>query len=191
MQANLGAKNHAIILPDADKQTTLNSIVGAAFGAAGQRCMALSVAIFVGDAKEWVHDLVAIASKLKVGPGMDPSTDIGPLVTADAKTRVEALITAGIAHGANCVLDGRNFKVSGFEKGNFVGPTILTNVSNTNPAYIEEIFGPVLVCMSVNSMEEGLQIINSNKYGNGCAVFTQSGVSARRFQRDVDVGQVS
>jgi len=143
-----------------------------------------------GETKEWIKDLAEAARQLRVGPGMDPNTDVGPLITPASKTRVESLITSGVAHGAVCLLDGRNVTVPGYETGNFVGPTVLSNVTVDNPAYVEEIFGPVLVCMSVDSLDEGLQIINRNKYGNGCAIFTSSGAAARKFQREVDVGQV-
>lgn len=191
VQSNLGAKNHATIMPDADRETTVNAIVGAAFGAAGQRCMALSTVIFVGDSKEWVHDIVEKASKLKVGSGMDASTDVGPLISKESKARVEQLIQAGVDDGAQLLLDGRNVKVEGeCANGNFVGPSILFGVDGKNRAYTEEIFGPVLVCLHVDTLEEAIQFTNSNQYGNGCAIFTQNGAAARKFQHEIDVGQV-
>ena len=190
VQANLGAKNHALVMPDANKDTTLNALLGACFGAAGQRCMALSVVIFVGEASLWVDELVRRAKSLKVGSGMDKDTDVGPVVTVESMQRIENLIQQGIEDGAKCILDGRGVKVPSFPTGNFIGPTILSEVTTSNRAYSAEIFGPVLCCMNVASFEEGLSIINSNRYGNGTAIFTASGATARRFQHEVDVGQV-
>jgi len=190
VQANLGAKNHATILPDADKEATINAIVGAAFGAAGQRCMALSVAIFVGDTINWLPEIVEKARALRVGAGLDSTTDVGPVISPEAKARIESLIQAGIEDGGSLLLDGRGVKVNGYEKGNFVGPTVITNMTTSNRAYKEEIFGPVLVCFHVNSLEEAIELTNSNPYGNGCAIFTQSGAAARKYQHEIDVGQV-
>jgi malonate-semialdehyde dehydrogenase (acetylating)/methylmalonate-semialdehyde dehydrogenase len=186
VQSNLGAKNHALVMPDADKDTTIHALIGAGFGAAGQRCMAISVVIFVGKSSAWISELVEHAKTLKVGPGMDPSTDVGPVISKESKERVVRLIQEGISDGATCELDGRGID----SIGNFVGPTILSNVSVSNRAYRNEIFGPVLSCMSVDTIEEGLQIINSCSYGNGTAIFTSSGATARKFQHEVDVGQV-
>jgi malonate-semialdehyde dehydrogenase (acetylating)/methylmalonate-semialdehyde dehydrogenase len=190
VQSNLGAKNHATIMPDADKEATINALVGAGFGAAGQRCMALSTVIFVGESKEWIHEIVEKGKKLKVGSGMDPTTDVGPLISQDSKKRVEMLIQQGVDDGAKLLLDGRGVKVPGFEKGNFVGPSVLMGVDKKNRAYTEEIFGPVLVALAVDTLEEAIAFTNSNKYGNGCAIFTQSGAVARKYQHEIDVGQV-
>lgn len=190
VQANLGAKNHATVMPDADREATVNALVGAGFGAAGQRCMALSTVLFVGETKEWIHDIVAKAKALKVGSGMDPTTDVGPLITKDAKKRAEGLIEQGIKDGAKLLLDGRGVKVPGFESGNFLGPTVLMDVDANNAAYKEEIFGPVLVCQAVDTLEDAIAITNANKYGNGCAIFTTNGATARKFQHEIDVGQV-
>lgn len=186
VQANLGAKNHAAVLPDADRAATIRALIGAAFGAAGQRCMALSVAILVGRTREWIPDLVAEASKLKVGCGFDVASDLGPLISVESKERVERIIGTAVEQGAELALDGRNIVVDGFDQGNFVGPTILAKVKPGNIAYDEEIFGPVLVCVEVETLEEAMQIINSNPYGNGTALFTGSGSAARKFQMDVD-----
>lgn len=190
VQANLGAKNHATIMPDADKDATINAIVGAAFGAAGQRCMALSVAIFVGETKNWLPEIVEKAKKLKVGSGLDASTDVGPLISPEARERAERLIEQGVKDGAQLLLDGRGVKVPGFEKGNFLGPTVLAGVDSKNRAYTEEIFAPVLVTINVDTLEEAIALTNANKYGNGCAIFTQSGPVARKYQHEIDVGQV-
>jgi len=190
VQSNMGAKNHGCIMPDADKDATLDALVGAAFGAAGQRCMALSVAVFVGDAKEWLPELVERAAKLKVACGFDEDADVGPLISQAAKARVESLIQSGVDDGAKLLLDGRGVQVPGYEKGNFVGPTIMTNMNTDMQAYKEEIFGPVLNCIAVDTMEEAIEIINRSPYGNGTAIFTGSGAAARHFQHHIDVGQV-
>ncbi|CAG8460939.1 14553_t:CDS:10 [Ambispora leptoticha] len=191
VQANLGAKNHGVILPDANKNHTLNQLAGAAFGAAGQRCMALSTIVFVGETQEWLQDLVERAKKLKVTGGFEPDADLGPLISPQAKERVERLIQSGVDQGAKLLLDGRNPTVpEKYKKGNFVGPTILANVETHMECYKEEIFGPVLVCLSVDTLDEAIELINKNPYGNGTAIFTNSGSSARYFSLNIDVGQV-
>jgi malonate-semialdehyde dehydrogenase (acetylating)/methylmalonate-semialdehyde dehydrogenase len=165
------------------------AIVGAAFGAAGQRCMALSVAIFVGESKDWIDDLVVEAKKLKVGCGFDEGVDIGPLITPQSKERVCQIIDISEKkEGVIVKLDGRDLK--GYEKGNFLGPTILTGCTPDKTCYREEIFGPVLVCVNVDTLDEAIALTNANPYGNGCAIFTQSGSCARKFQHEIDVGQV-
>ena len=189
VQCMMGAKNHAVILPDANKEQCLNQLAGAAFGAAGQRCMALSVVILVGEAKNWVGDIVERAKKLVVAAGKDDK-DLGPVISKAAKARVERLIQAGADEGAQVLLDGRGIKVEGFENGNFVGPTILDNVTTDMTCYKEEIFGPVLDIMYADSLDEAIAIINANPNGNGTAIFTQSGAAAHKFQQDIDVGQV-
>merc|ERR1719354_1294226 len=190
VQSNMGAKNHGVVLPDANKETTLNQLVGAAFGAAGQRCMALSTAVFVGEAKEWVTDLKARAEKLVVNEGTQAGCDLGPVISSESKSRIETLIQSGVDEGANLLLDGRGVKVSGYEAGNFVGPTILTGVTPEMQCYKEEIFGPVLVIVEVDTLDDAIELANSNPYGNGTAVFTNSGASARKFVDEIDVGQV-
>jgi len=190
VQSNMGAKNHAVILPDANKETTLNALTSAAFGAAGQRCMALSVAVFVGDARVWVNELAAKARTLRVGAGTDPKADLGPLISNESKQRVVELIGSGVRQGAKLLLDGRNIQIAAYPNGNFVGPTILNEVKPSMECYREEIFGPVLCCMGVDTFEDAISLVNSNPYGNGTALFTQSGSAARRFQLDIDVGQV-
>ncbi|XP_065159870.1 probable methylmalonate-semialdehyde/malonate-semialdehyde dehydrogenase [acylating], mitochondrial [Atheta coriaria] len=190
VQSNLGAKNHAVILPDANKEATIEQLVGAGFGAAGQRCMALSVAILVGEAKNWLPDLIARASQLKVNAGHEPGTDVGPVITPQAKERIHQLIEAGIKQGAKCPLDGRNIKVPGYPNGNFVGPTILTDVQVNQDCYKEEIFGPVLSVMTADTLEQAIEMINANPYGNGTAIFTSNGSHARQFVNEIDVGQV-
>lgn len=190
VQCMMGAKNHAVVLPDANKEQTLNALAGAAFGAAGQRCMAASTAVLVGDAQSWIPDLVAKAKTLKVGAGHTAGTDVGPLISCAARERVEAFIASGVEQGAILELDGRKPSVPGFEEGNFVGPTIFSGVRPGMRIYDEEIFGPVLVILAVDSLDEAIDLVNANPNGNGTAVFTQSGAAARRFQEDIDVGQV-
>mmetsp|Transcript_11862 Transcript_11862/g.41926 ORF Transcript_11862/g.41926 Transcript_11862/m.41926 type:complete len:320 (+) Transcript_11862:705-1664(+) len=193
VQANLGAKNHAVVLPDALKSSTLDAIVGASMGAAGQRCMALSVVVLVGETKEWVSELVEKASKLVVGAGSDSQTDVGPLITAASKLRAEAIIAAAVAGGATLALDGRGVVPQGgarFAKGHFIGPTVLDDVSTESPAYTEEIFAPVLICIHAKTLQEAIAIVNASPYGNGTALFTASGHAARKFQHEIDVGQV-
>jgi malonate-semialdehyde dehydrogenase (acetylating)/methylmalonate-semialdehyde dehydrogenase len=190
VQANLAAKNHATIMPDANKDHALNALVGAAFGAAGQRCMALSTAVFVGESKNWIPELVARAKKLKVSGGLEQGAEVGPLISPEAKKRVEGLIESGVKQGAELLLDGRNIKVPNFPNGNFIGPTILNKVTPEMECYKEEIFGPVLVCLSVETIDDAIALINSNPYGNGTAIFTQSGSVARKYQHEIDVGQV-
>jgi malonate-semialdehyde dehydrogenase (acetylating)/methylmalonate-semialdehyde dehydrogenase len=191
VQANLGAKNHAVVMPDANRQATCQALVGAAFGAAGQRCMALSTLVLVGEeTQEWIADIVALAKNLKVGNGMDVTADLGPLITPQSKERVEDIIEKAVQQGAKLDLDGRNASVPGFPDGNFLNPTVLSNITPDNIAYTEEIFGPVLVCLHAKTMEEALEIVNNNPYGNGCALFTSSGAAARKFTAKADIGQV-
>jgi len=189
-QCMMGAKNHAVVLPDANKEQALNNLTGAAFGAAGQRCMAASVTVLVGDANDWIPEIVAKAKTLKVNAGHEAGTDVGPVVSCAARDRVEGLIARGVADGAKLELDGRNPDVPGYEKGNFVGPTIFSGAKPGMSIYDQEIFGPVQVIVSVASLDEAIELINRNPNGNGVALFTQSGAAARKFQEDIDVGQV-
>lgn len=190
VQCMMGAKNHAIVMPDANKEQTLNNLVGAAFGAAGQRCMALPVVILVGESRNWLPELARKAQTLKVSAGVEPGTDVGPVISSAALERVNSLIQKGVDEGAELVLDGRNPQVAGYTDGNFVGPTILAGVKPGMSVYDTEIFGPVLCVMEADSLDEAIDIINANPNGNGTAIFTRSGGIARRFQEDIDVGQV-
>ncbi|MCZ8095258.1 MAG: CoA-acylating methylmalonate-semialdehyde dehydrogenase [Acidovorax sp.] len=190
VQCMMGAKNHAIVVPDANKEQTLNALAGAAFGAAGQRCMALSVVILVGESQKWIPDLVAKAQTLKVSGGTEKGTDVGPVISCAARDRVVSLIERGIADGATLELDGRNPSVPGYEKGNFVGPTIFSGVKPGMSIYDQEIFGPVLCLAAADTLDEAIEFINANPNGNGTAIFTQSGAAARKFQEEIDVGQV-
>ena len=189
-QCMMGAKNHAVVLPDANKEQTLNNLVGAAFGAAGQRCMAASTVVFVGESKEWIADLVERSKTLKLNAGHEAGTDVGPVISCAAVERISSLIERGIAEGATLELDGRKPLVPGYEQGNFVGPTIFSGVKPGMAVYDEEIFGPVLVIAEAASLDDAIELINSNPNGNGTALFTQSGAAARRFEEDIDVGQV-
>ncbi|CAI5696666.1 unnamed protein product [Oreochromis niloticus] len=185
-----GAKNHGVVMPDANKENTLNQLVGAAFGAAGQRCMALSTAILVGEARSWLPELVERAKALRVNAGDQPGADLGPLISPQARNRVCSLIQSGVDEGAKLLLDGRKIKVKGYENGNFVGPTILSNVTPQMKCYTEEIFGPVLVVLEADSLEDAISLVNKNPYGNGTAIFTTNGATARKYTHEVDVGQV-
>ena len=191
VQCMMGAKNHAIVLPDAHKQQTLDALAGASFGAAGQRCMAVSVAVLVGAAREWIPDMVARARKMSVGEGTSKGTDVGPLISCAAKDRVESLIERGVAEGAKLEIDGRLPSLEGgLKEGNFVGPTIFSGVRPGMAIYDQEIFGPVLCLAGAETLDEAIAMINANPNGNGTAIFTQSGAAARKFQEEIDVGQI-
>ena len=190
VQSMMGAKNHVVVMPDANKEQTLNALVGAAFGAAGQRCMALSVAVMVGDTKHWVDELVAKTKTLKVNAGHEPNTDVGPVISTRAKARVIDLINSGVEQDAELLLDGRDVNVPGYEKGNFVGPTIFNQVTTDMRIYQEEVFGPVLAIIHVDTLEQAIELINANPFGNGVGLFTQNGNTARTFQHQIDIGQV-
>ncbi|KAJ9705582.1 hypothetical protein PVL29_003582 [Vitis rotundifolia] len=190
VQSNIGAKNHAIVMPDASMDATLNALVSAGFGAAGQRCMALSTVVFVGGSKSWEDKLVERAKALKVNAGIEPDAELGPVISKQVKERICRLIQAGVDSGARLVLDGRNIEVPGYEHGNFIGPTILSDVTTNMLCYKEEIFGPVLLCMQADNLQEAISIVNKNKYGIGASIFTTSGVAARKFQTEIEAGEV-
>ena len=191
VQALGGAKNHAIVLPDADLDFAAQHLTAAAFGSAGERCMAISAAIAVGGAGDALMDLVSRkAAEVVVGPGRDPRSEMGPVVTAAAKQRIESLIGTGERQGAKLLVDGRGLRVAGYENGFFVGPTVIDQVQPTMDVYTEEIFGPVLSVVRADDVDAAIDLINSNPYGNGTAIFTSSGEAARRFQRGVKVGMI-
>jgi malonate-semialdehyde dehydrogenase (acetylating)/methylmalonate-semialdehyde dehydrogenase len=191
VQCMMGAKNHAVVLTDAHKEQTLNALVGAAFGAAGQRCMAVSVAVLVGAARDWLPELIEKARGLSVGAGDSATTDVGPLISCAARDRVEQLIARGIEDGATLALDGRLPPLSGqLKEGNFVGPTVFSGVKPGMSIYEQEVFGPVLCVAEAATLDEAIAMINANPNGNGTALFTQSGAAARRFEDEIDVGQV-
>jgi malonate-semialdehyde dehydrogenase (acetylating)/methylmalonate-semialdehyde dehydrogenase len=191
VQALGGAKNHAIVLPDADIDFASDHLVAAAFGSAGERCMAISAAVAVGTAADPIVAAVsAKAAKVKVGPGRDADNEMGPVVTQAAKDRIVGLIDSGHRQGGRLTVDGRGLVVPGHEDGFFVGPTVVDHVRPDMDVYREEIFGPVLSVLRVGTVEEAIALINANPYGNGTAIFTSSGEAARRFQRGVKVGMI-
>ena len=190
VQCMMGAKNHAVVMPDANKEHALNALVGATFGAAGQRCMATSVTVLVGEAQKWIPDIVSKAKTLKVSAGIEKGADLGPVISKNAKNRILGLIEDGVQEGARLELDGRGVKVAGYEKGNFIGPTVFSAVKPGMKIYTTEIFGPVMVIVSVDNLDEAIKLINDNPFGNGTGIFTQSGAAARKFQSEIDVGQV-
>lgn len=190
VQSMMGAKNHCVVMPDANRSQAINNLLGSAFGAAGQRCMANSVVVLVGEARAWLEDIVEGARKMKVGPGTQRDADLGPLVSPAARERVEGLIEAGANEGATLALDGRGLKVEGYPNGNFVGPTVFSDVTAEMSIYREEVFGPVLCVVGVETLDEAIAFVNANPNGNGTSIFTNSGWVARRYESDIDVGQV-
>ena len=187
-----GAKNHAIIMPDADMDQVADALIGAAYGSAGERCMALSVAVPVGKATAdaLVKKLIPRVEALKIGLSSDAGADFGPLVTRDALNRVKGYIDEGVAEGANLLVDGRGFKMQGYENGYFIGGTLFDNVSPTMKIYKEEIFGPVLAVVRAANYEDALRLPNEHEYGNGTAIFTRDGDAARDFCARVQAGMV-
>lgn len=191
VQANLSAKNHAVIMPDANRQHTLDQLIGAAFGSTGQRCMSISVAIFVGNSFEWVNDLIEKARHLKLNHGFAQNVDIGPMISSEAKQRIINSIEISIAQGAQLLLDGRKLiNFNSLEKGNFLGPTILSRIHKDMDCYDKELFGPVLLCISVKSLDEAMEWLHPNRFGNSAAIFTNSGETAYSFQKQLDIGQI-
>ena len=191
VQALGGAKNHAIVLPDADLDYAASHLTAAAYGSAGERCMAISVAVAVGNAGDGlVEALGGKAAAVRVGPGDDPASEMGPLVTAEARQRVANYVAAGARQGATVVVDGRGLTVPGFEDGFFVGPSLIDQVTPAMDVYTDEIFGPVLSVVRAGTADEAIRLVNANPYGNGTAIFTSDGESARRFAREVSVGMV-
>jgi malonate-semialdehyde dehydrogenase (acetylating)/methylmalonate-semialdehyde dehydrogenase len=191
VQALGGAKNHAIVLPDAELDFTADAIMGAAYGSAGERCMAISTVVAVGAVADViVAKLKERAEKLVVGPGNKKGVDMGPVISAQHRDKIVGYIDSGVAQGAKLVTDGRGIKVSGHEKGFFVGPTLFDNVTTDMTIYKEEIFGPVLIVLRVKTLDEAITMINNNPYANGTAIFTSSGAAARRFENEIEVGMV-
>lgn len=190
VQSHMEAKNHAIVMPDANADATLDAIIGAGFGAAGQRCMTLSTIIFVGGSAPWEEELVNRAKALKVNAGTEVGADLGPVISKEAKDHICRLVQSGVESGARLLLDGRNIVVPRYEQGNFLGPTILCDVATDMECYKEEMFGPVLLCMQADRLEEAIAIVNRNRHLNGASIFTTSGVAARKFQNDVESGLV-
>src|SRR5712675_969627 len=187
VQALGGAKNHAVVMPDADLDFTVDALMGAAYGSAGERCMAISAVVAVGAAGDpLIAKISAKAKQLKIGPGAAEGMDMGPLVTAAHRDRVKGYIDAGAAEGATVVVDGRGLKVAGHEQGFFLGPTLFDHVKTEMSIYKDEIFGPVLVVLRADSLDEAIGLVNRNPYGNGTAIFTSSGAAARRYEDEIE-----
>jgi malonate-semialdehyde dehydrogenase (acetylating)/methylmalonate-semialdehyde dehydrogenase len=189
-QCFAGAKNHCVIMPDASKQQVINNLVGASVGAAGQRCMAISVAVFVGDSADWIEELAGEIAKVTPGLWDNKDAGFGPLISPQAKARVVSLIEQGKKEGATCLVDGSDFTLKGYESGNWVGPTVFSDVTTEMEIYQQEIFGPVLCCIKVKTLADAIALVNANPYGNGTSIFTASGAAARNYQSNVEVGQV-
>ena len=191
VQALGGAKNHMVIMPDADLDAAADALVSAGYGSAGQRCMAISASVSVGDAGDALMErVISRIGKLKIGPGHDRGNDMGPVINPAARDRVLHYIDEGEREGARLLVDGRELRVPGCDGGFFIGPTLFDYVKTNMSIYRDEIFGPVLVNVRAGSLDEALAIIRANPYGNGTAIFTRSGAAARRFQSEVDVGMV-
>jgi malonate-semialdehyde dehydrogenase (acetylating)/methylmalonate-semialdehyde dehydrogenase len=191
VQALGGAKNHMVVMPDADMDMAVDALIGAAYGSAGERCMAISVAVAIGDAGDKLVAALAERTKtLKIGDGMSEGAEMGPIVTQAARQRIERLIGEGVEQGATLVVDGRGYKVEGFENGFFVGGTLFDHVKPEMSIYQEEIFGPVLCVVRLPDVGSAVELINANEYGNGVAVFTRDGGVAREFVRQIEVGMV-
>jgi malonate-semialdehyde dehydrogenase (acetylating)/methylmalonate-semialdehyde dehydrogenase len=191
VQALGGAKNHMVVMPDADIEQSVDALIGAAYGSAGERCMAISVAVLVGDvADRLMPALAERARALKIRNGMDAEAEMGPIVTGEAKQRIEGYIDIGVKEGATLVVDGRGHTVAGYEGGFFTGGTLFDHVTPEMRIYKEEIFGPVLACVRVNDFAAAVDLVNAHEYGNGVACFTSDGNVAREFARRIQVGMV-
>ena len=190
VQALAGAKNHLVVMPDANKEQAVAGLVGAACGAAGQRCMAVSAAVLVGAAADWLDDVRDAMAAVRPGAWDDESAGYGPQISRAAQERIRGFIAKGKAEGATCLLDGSRCEVAGYPDGNWIGPTLFADVTPAMSIYREEIFGPVLVASCVDTLDDAIAFVNANRFGNGVSLFTSSGSAARRFQHDVQVGQV-
>jgi malonate-semialdehyde dehydrogenase (acetylating)/methylmalonate-semialdehyde dehydrogenase len=191
VQCQGGAKNHVVVLPDADQETTTKIIADSAFGCAGQRCLAVSVTVTVGEAQGWFREAIAAAAgSLKVGNGIDPATQMGPVITSASRDRVNSLIGQGSEQGAKAIVDGRAFKSAGSGEGSFVGPTVLDGLPAASPLMETEIFGPVLSVVHADSVDQAIEMIERSAYGNASSIFTSSGAAARKFRNSVSTGNV-
>lgn len=191
VQALGGANNHAVVMPDADVDYAADQLIAAAFGSAGQRCMAVPIAVAVGDAADPLVEALRVRTeRLVVGPGGDPATDMGPVITQAARDRVVDYVSSAVDAGAVAVVDGRDLKVEGHENGYFVGPTVLDWVTPDMNAYCDEVFGPLLTVVRVATLDEAIELVNASPFGNGSAVFTDSGEVARRYSHEVTAGMV-
>jgi malonate-semialdehyde dehydrogenase (acetylating)/methylmalonate-semialdehyde dehydrogenase len=191
VQALGGAKNHMLVLPDADLDYAADQAINAAYGSAGERCMAVSVVVAVGDTGDALVGKIAERAKnLVIGPGNDPASEMGPLITGEHRDKVASYVTGAAAQGAEVVVDGTGLTVEGHENGFFVGVSLLDKVPVTADAYKDEIFGPVLCVVRAETYDEAIKLINSSRWGNGTAIFTRDGGAARRFQLEVQAGMV-
>ena len=191
VQALGGAKNHLVVMPDANLEQAVDGIIGAAYGSAGERCMAVSVAVAVGDiADELVEKVNYKAQTLKVGPWTDLESEMGPVISKEHKEKIENYITQGAEEGAKLISDGRNYKIQGYENGYFVGPTLFDKVTKDMTIYKEEIFGPVLSVVRTKNYEEALSLVNEHAFGNGTSVYTSDGEVARHFTTNSKIGMV-
>ncbi len=191
VQAQGGAKNPVVIMPDADVDTTVKIITDSVFGCAGQRCLAASLIITVGEARErFMNKLVEAARSKKTGYGMDCDVAMGPVITRESKDRVEKLIEQGVAEGAKLLVDGRHPKVEGFENGYFINPTVLDDIKPDSMIFATEIFGPVMSMMHVDTLDDAIRLVNTGHYGNSACIFTRSGSAARRFRHDAMAGNI-
>ena len=190
-QALCGAKNHMVVMPDADLDQATDALIGAGYGAAGERCMAISVAVAVGDvADKLVDRLAPRVQALKIGPGLDPQSEMGPLVTRQHRDKVMGYVDQGVKEGARLVVDGRGLKLQGYENGNFMGGCLFDHVTPNMTIYKDEIFGPVLSVVRSNNFDEAIKLVNDHAYGNGTAIFTRDGDAARTFATNVKIGMV-
>lgn len=190
VQAFGGAKNHMVILPDAQKENAIKNLVNAALGAAGQRCMAISVAVLVGEANSWIRDIKEAMERVSPGYWKEEGASFGPIISREAKERIVRLINIGVEEGATCLLNGETIQVDSYTDGNWLGPSLFVNVLPDMEIYKNEIFGPVLCVVSVDTIEDAIRLVNDNPFGNGTSLFTSSGKSARKFQHEIECGQV-
>jgi len=191
VQALGGAKNHLVVMPDADMEQAADALIGAAYGSAGERCMAVSVAVTVGDAATpLLEKLIPKARSLRVGPGVDPASQMGPLVTKEHHAKVKGYVDLGVKEGADLLVDGRDIKLQGYEKGYFIGPCLFDNVKPDMRIYKEEIFGPVLSMVRTKSFDEAAKLVDQHEFGNGVAIFTRDGDAARDFASRTQTGMV-
>ncbi len=191
VQALGGAKNHLIVMPDANLNQAVDGIIGAGYGSAGERCMAISVAVAVGDvADKLVNKVQLEAQKLKVAPWTDENSDMGPVISKDHKEKIENYISTGVKEGASLIEDGRNYKIQGYENGYFVGPTLFDNVTKEMTIYKDEIFGPVVCVVRVKSYDEALKLVNNHAFGNGTSIYTSDGEISRHFTTNTKIGMV-
>jgi len=191
VQAQGGAKNPVVVMPDADEETTVRIITDSAFGCAGQRCLAASIVLTIGkNTEKFTEKIIRAAKNRKTGNGMSTGTEMGPVITRESKVRIENLIQKGLENGARLLLDGRNPVIPGCENGNFIGPTIISDVESESDIYRTEIFGPVLTIINVDTLEDAINMINKSQYGNSACIFTRSGAAARKFRHDTLAGNI-